>query len=212
VIIYRTKNNINGKTYIGMDAANNPNYFGSGVAVKNAIKKYGKKNFTKEVVESGFLSYEELAQAEIKWIALEKASNVNGIYNLNDGGLGCSSNKGKKSEEIYGEEKASEWKSKISDTLVRKGIKPPSRKGSKGSEKQRLAVSKSSSERVKSELEIQSLIERTVRPIICLETSIEYPSLKSAAKSLNLSKGNICSVLKGDRKHTKGLTFKYLGQ
>lgn len=210
MIIYRTTNGVNGKTYIGMDAANNPNYYGSGVALKKAIKKYGRENFSKETLESGFSSYADMAQAEMKWIALEKASNVKGIYNLNDGGLGCSSNKGKKSEDIYGEEKASEWKSKISNTLIEKGIKPPSRKGSKGSEKQKEAVRLAAKTRKQTPEQIQSLIERTSRPVVCVETSIEYGSLKAAAESLGLSKGNICSVLNGNRKHTKGLTFKYL--
>ena len=58
-----------------MDAANNPNYFGSGVAIKKAIKKYGKVNFSKEILECGFNSYEDLAKAEIKWIALTRTGN-----------------------------------------------------------------------------------------------------------------------------------------
>ena len=37
-----------------------------------------------------------------------------------------------------------------------------------------------------------------------------YTCVNDAANKLNLSKGNIHSVLKGKRKHTKGYTFKYV--
>lgn len=210
MVVYRITNLLNKKTYIGLTIKDRDWYFGSGIAIVNAIKKYGKNNFKKEILETGFKSIEDLCNAEIKWIALERSHNVFGVYNMHDGGSIGDSTRGKTAVERYGKTRAQEMSTKISNTLKIKGIKPPSRKGSKGSEKQRLAVSKSSSERVKSESEIQSLIERTVRPIICIETGIEYPSLKTAAESLNLSKGNICSVLKGNRKSTKGFTFKYL--
>tara|TARA_R110002153_G_scaffold264809_1_gene426932 strand:- start:25 stop:672 length:648 start_codon:yes stop_codon:yes gene_type:complete len=54
--IYNTRNNINGKEYIGsskMDSNNNWSYYGSGTLIKNAIKKYGKLNFTKTILWEG---------------------------------------------------------------------------------------------------------------------------------------------------------------
>ena len=48
------------------------------------------------------------------------------------------------------------------------------------------------------------------RPIRCIETKIEYPSITIAAKELGLATGNICSVLKGRYKHTGNLTFEYV--
>lgn len=56
------------------------------------------------------------------------------------------------------------------------------------------------------------IIYRTIRAIICVETGNMYTSIKEASIKLGLSKGDICSVLKGTRKHTKGLTFKYIGE
>jgi len=55
MIIYKTTNTINGKIYIGKDVKNDPNYIGSGLYIKNAIKKYGKEHFKKETIEDNIL-------------------------------------------------------------------------------------------------------------------------------------------------------------
>ena len=68
MIIYKTTNLITKKIYIGKDGKNNPKYYGSGIFLKNAIKKYGKENFVKEILEY-CNTEEELNNAEIKWIA-----------------------------------------------------------------------------------------------------------------------------------------------
>lgn len=210
MVIYKITNLINHKTYIGLTIKDRSWYFGSGIAIKNAIKKYGKNNFKKEILQSGFSNLEDLCKAEIEWINKEKESNQFGVYNMHPGGLIGDVTRGKTAEERYGHDKALEISDRISNTLKSKGIKPPSRKGSKGSDKQREAVRLTAKTRKHTPEEIQSLIERTSRPIVCIETNVEYGSLKAAAESLGLSKGNICSVLNGNRKHTKGLTFKYL--
>ena len=50
-ILYLTENLINNKIYIGIsrkNSINSINYFGSGKAIKLAIKKYGKKILKKK--------------------------------------------------------------------------------------------------------------------------------------------------------------------
>lgn len=87
MIIYKTTNIINGKFYIGQDYHNNPKYLGSGNLLKAAIKKYGKENFVKEIIEV-CSSKEELNEREIYWIKETKAQEYG--YNIADGGFGAS--------------------------------------------------------------------------------------------------------------------------
>jgi hypothetical protein len=49
-----------------------------------------------------------------------------------------------------------------------------------------------------------------LKPIICDTLfGMEFKSLSEASELLNLNKGNICEVLKGNLIHIKGFTFRY---
>lgn len=85
MIIYKTTNIITGKFYIGKDEKNNPKYLGSGKYLIRAIKKYGRNNFIKEVLEE-CKTREELNLAEIKWIEFFEARDLG--YNIAFGGTG----------------------------------------------------------------------------------------------------------------------------
>ncbi len=137
-IVYLTTNNINGKQYIGVDSKNNDNYFGSGKAIKMALKKYGINNFTKEILEENDdINY--LFEKEKYYINKYNAVNSPNFYNLAEGGKGgagtliteeskkkhkdgilksvqitINKRKGKSYKEIYGD-KADEEKEKRSN-------------------------------------------------------------------------------------------------
>lgn len=88
--IYRTTNLINGRQYIGQHkycGKIDKYYLGSGVALNNAIKKYGRENFKREIIcTCGTL--EELNQKEMYYIKLYNAVNNKNFYNLAVGGNG----------------------------------------------------------------------------------------------------------------------------
>lgn len=85
MIIYKITNLINNKFYIGQDIKNNPKYFGSGKLIISAIKKYGKKNFKKEIIEY-CVDEKHLDEREIFWIKELNATNRKIAYNICEGG------------------------------------------------------------------------------------------------------------------------------
>jgi len=66
-ILYKTTNLLNGKTYVGIHKTNDleDGYLGSGIALLVAIRKYGKFNFKREILEY-CESYDILLELEKK--------------------------------------------------------------------------------------------------------------------------------------------------
>jgi len=87
MVIYKTTNTINGMFYVGKDSLNNPNYLGSGIKLERAVKKYGRENFRKDILEE-CNSPEHLNEREVFWIAFFQSSNPRIGYNLTAGGTG----------------------------------------------------------------------------------------------------------------------------
>jgi len=112
-IVYKITNTKNKKIYIGKHQTENINdgYFGSGVALEKAIKKYGKDLFIKEILFT-FDSEDEMNEKE-KQIVTEEFIAKKNNYNMGVGGEGGSHFKGKKHTE--------ETKQKLS--LLSKGRK-----------------------------------------------------------------------------------------
>jgi hypothetical protein len=133
--IYKITNLINNKIYIGKDTISDPNYFGSGLLIGRAIKKYGIKNFKKEILDETD-NYEDLSIKEKYWIKNFDSTNIKIGYNISKGGDGgdtlsnhpdlklikekISKNNpktGKTYEEAFGEERSKEYKEKLKEKL-----------------------------------------------------------------------------------------------
>ena len=83
-IIYCIERIETGKKYIGQHLGTiDDDYWGSGVAISKAIKKYGKKSFKKYVLEECYL--EDLNSREQYWIKHFNTFLGKG-YNMDDGG------------------------------------------------------------------------------------------------------------------------------
>lgn len=87
--IYITTNMINGKKYIGQKKYMKhwENYLGSGVILRNAINKYGRDNFKREIIED-CITKEDLDRKEKYWISFYDATNNKNFYNIALGGDG----------------------------------------------------------------------------------------------------------------------------
>lgn len=85
--VYKTTNVVNGKFYIGVhQGLESDNYLGSGLALKNAIKKYGREKFTRKIIQ--FCSTLEEAFELEKNILTNDLIKSKDCYNLNSGGKG----------------------------------------------------------------------------------------------------------------------------
>ncbi len=87
-VIYLTQNLVNQKIYIGSDTKNegngDPEYLGSGVLLIRAIEKYGRENFSKEILQR-CPTLEVLKQKEGYFIKKFKANHRDIGYNISDG-------------------------------------------------------------------------------------------------------------------------------
>lgn len=86
MVIYKTINLITNKIYIGKQVKFKLEYLGSGKLIKLSIKKYGKENFKKEILQT-CSSIEELNIQEQYWIKHFNSIVPNG-YNISLGGDG----------------------------------------------------------------------------------------------------------------------------
>ena len=85
--IYITTNMINGKRYLGRRKFSEDwcFYYGSGVAFKKAINKYGKENFTRSIIDIAY-SDDELNQKEYDYSVFFNVVDSDDWYNLVYGG------------------------------------------------------------------------------------------------------------------------------
>lgn len=101
--IYITTNHINGKRYIGQKKYDKQGYWkeylGSGLILAKAIEKYGRDNFSKEIIEE-CESKEKLNDREKYWISHYDAVNSDNFYNLALGGDGGNTLVGYTSEQL----------------------------------------------------------------------------------------------------------------
>lgn len=117
--IYITHNKINGKIYIGQrKGAYDKKYFGSGLAICRAIKRYGVENFENHIIE-WCNSKDTLNKREIYWIAKYNCNTINDYgYNIAPGGQGghiC--DQSGKNNGMYGKKHSCETLNKMSNSL-----------------------------------------------------------------------------------------------
>lgn len=200
--IYLTTNKVNNKKYIGMcKNTHSKNYIGSGTILKEAVKKYGKENFSRIILEK-CNSFDELCKAEKKWIKKYNAVEDNSFYNLTEGGFGGNSNYMKdywseftkeerktsrkwskrningKNNPMYGKKHSDETKKKIGLKSVNRNWNKPNHKGTNNPNSKNILV----------------YIDDKILKYGCLKQfcdeykKVPYPTLKSIAKDGRFSK------------------------
>jgi group I intron endonuclease len=135
MVIYKITNIVNNKIYIGQDKNNKSGYLGSGDLIKLAIKKYGKENFKKEILQI-CESQDELNYYEKHYITINNSTDKSIGYNISFGGTDGTMFNRQHSEETknkisvshLGKEKSYEHKENIRKSLIGKKISENTKK------------------------------------------------------------------------------------
>jgi len=125
--IYKTTNLLSGKYYIGMHSTDdlNDGYMGSGNRLRLAVRKHGKENFKREVLEY-CETREELGKREKEVVNLDEISKIE-CMNLTVGGEGGYSKKGNDAflfrlhNDVEFREKISKETSETNKRLIKEG-------------------------------------------------------------------------------------------
>ncbi len=89
-LVYKMTNRFDGKIYIGCHSTFNKNdrYMGSGVEIKEALKKYGRKSFIKEILFE-FDTKEEMLAKEKELVTKEFCMREDTYNRIEGGGVYC---------------------------------------------------------------------------------------------------------------------------
>lgn len=204
--IYITTCVINNKKYLGQRkySCGWEVYLGSGVAFTNAVKKYGRENFRREIICEANTA-EELNLLEYELSVKYDVVNSDDWYNLCYGGNATN-----------GYKFSEETRRKMSEK--KKGLYVGSKNPMYGIHRKLTEEHKKKiSENAKDQWgEKNCMYGKTygqnprAKVIVCVETGVVYDSAKRAAHELNVNYSNLCMVLKGKRNKVGDLHFKYV--
>ena len=202
-IIYKTINTKNGKIYVGKDKTNNPSYLGSGVILEQAIQKYGRESFQKEILEECDDNVAD--DREIFWIAKLNSTDNSIGYNITNGGTGgdTTSNHPNKKDIINKRNSGvKNWHESLSESERRaRGERISNSKKGKSNGRAGIAHREESKELIKKnqpektnewrESHAIAMAKRKGKPFTqkykpVIVNDVEYPSIKHAIESLGI--------------------------
>lgn len=217
---------VNGKKYIGQHKGKaNDKYFGSGTTILKALKKYGKENFKKEILEF-CATREEADQRERYWIQYYNAVEDDNFYNSQEGGQGGDGWRAcqryfkehpEEAQKMYHENgiKIQKWMDEhpeIRERVVKLFVKGSAEWREQHPEEVKEIMKKVNLAKEKWQKEhpeehqkqvrewIKSGSDANSQKVICLTTGEVFESQCAAARHYNLAQPNIGKCLKGERK------------
>ena len=194
--VYEITNKINGKKYIGKHSTNNLNdkYMGSGVAISEAIKKYGIENFSKNILHLCD-SEEEAFKFELLEIEKVEATKNSLYYNIASGGKGGVASLWNDLEhrENMSLKTKKQWQD---ESFKEKTLKALANSNERNKEKYRDNITGINAPWHKS--------------VICLDNLKEFDTIKQACEKYYLNHTHISSCCRGKRKTTGKKRWMYL--
>ena len=224
--IYKITNKINGKFYIGQSVDIKRRFMehktphGRMTSIKMAVRKYGKENFSFEVLEE--CSEADLNDREVYWIAKLKPQ-----YNRCAGGTGARLHHVSGDARLILSRKNKEyWRrlpSEEKESIVQR-LKGPAKGHAvsdetreklrvanigKRQDKETIEKRKETMRKKRAEGYVQTN-EGHMKKIRCIETNQVFGSVKEAGEALSVHPSSISGVLKGRYKSCKGKHFEYV--
>ena len=188
--VYAIVNKINLKLYFGSHSWDgeglDPNYYGSGRIIKQAVNKYGKDNFIVYPI-AFYPTAEECRKAEEELLTRYDIKNNPYCYNLSNIASG-----GEKVQTL-----SEEMKRKIAESLDEAEVD---------------ILRKRNADIVKKELTNQRNTEEKI-PIVAIDKNNKvkiFESITECSRVLGANPGHICNCLKGRQKTCKGYLIKYV--
>lgn len=201
--IYITTNLINQKKYIGKRKCvcdvEQDAYIGSGKILKSAIKKYGKENFVKDILE--ICETEEICNDREKyWIAFYNAAYSDEFYNIASGGDGGNTYAGLSDAELERIRKIKSAKSSGENNPRYGAIVTEETKDriSRGVREHCIKTGRNSTSGKFGKDNKLSI------PIICIELDQVFYGIRDASRILNIPQPNIIRSLKSSGKYSAG--------
>lgn len=201
--IYKITNTVNGKIYVGQHKGKEfGDYWGSGLLLHRAYKKYGIDAFVREII--AFASFkDELNFMECYYIQKLNSMNPNG-YNVATGGRGgytgeiTEESRRKISEFHKGKPKSEETKRKMS--YAKKGRKP-------------YVLTAETKKRIsESHMGIEPWNKGKGKPVDQFTLDGEYIRTWATMREAMLNgfnKSKICECISGKRKHHRHFLWRY---
>ena len=218
MIIYKITNRINGNVYIGQTSkslkqrwSQHCRRYSCCQALKNAILKYGKENFTIEQIDVA-CDRDELNAKEKHWISFYDSMNRDKGYNLTSGGehyefSGDSNKKRIKSLKKY--YSTEEGKLRKKEAMEKQWVDEGRRKKLSeffknfwSSEENRKRVSET----------LKGSKSPCAKRVMCIETSEVFDCIKLASEKYNVNRISISACCKGKYKTAGGYHWKYVNK
>ena len=224
--IYLTTNKINGKQYIGQHKGKpDDDYLGSGTGILRAIAKYGKANFSKEII-CFCETREEADQKEKEIIAKYNAVESKQFYNNQEGGKSADGwracqrwmkEHSEEAKELYRKngERLKQWGKDHPEEFREKVVKPfleSSKKYWETHPEQRAELMKQVNQAKEKwqethpeehQAQVNAWREAGAiansQKIICVTTGKVFNSQSEAGRYYNITQGNISKCLRGER-------------
>lgn len=209
--IYRITNLINSKKYIGKHSSDVilNRYYGSGIAIKKAIFKYGKESFRKDVI-CICESEDELNLAEI--FNIEKEGTFLKGYNMTKGGEGILGHKWSKEAIAKGALSRKKYYEEHPEAIERMSNFAKTRTGDKNSfYGKKLSAEHIEKMRKARVIAITGANNPSAVRVLCVEENREFSTAKEAALFCGLvTSTTILKCAKGQRKSAEGYTWKII--